>query len=185
MDQFFSRAYQLFHRFLTEFVGNVSAVLLLIGTFFAIIEIFRRYIFGVVFEWGQDAVIFFIAAAMFLYFPVAQAARAHLVMSAMIDLFKAKRMTGLVRVTRLAGSIFTCVLCASIAYWSAPTILRSFQIERKTLSMAFDVWPFQLCLAIGFGLMALVALFQVYQDLRTLQGKDVFRWAASEETTDL
>ena len=38
-------------------LGKCSAYLMIAVTLFALAEIIRRYILGVVFEWGQDAVI--------------------------------------------------------------------------------------------------------------------------------
>ena len=38
-------------------LGWIASAMLLGLTLFALLEIIRRYIFGVVFEWGQDAVI--------------------------------------------------------------------------------------------------------------------------------
>jgi len=42
---------------ITLVLGNCSAYLMIAVTLFALAEIIRRYIFGVVFQWGQDAVI--------------------------------------------------------------------------------------------------------------------------------
>ncbi len=38
-------------------LGWIASAMLLGLTLFALLEIIRRYIFGVVFEWGQDAII--------------------------------------------------------------------------------------------------------------------------------
>ena len=58
-------------------------------------------------------------------------------------------------------------------------------MERTTQSMILLIWPFQLVLIISFGLMALVCLFQLYQDVQALRGKQVFPWAPVEETLDI
>ena len=50
--------------------------------------------------------------------------------------------------------------------------------------MILDIWPFQLCLVIGFGLMTVVGIFQLYQDVQQLRGKSVFKWAPEEEEID-
>ena len=50
--------------------GWIASAMLLGLTLFALLEIIRRYIFGVVFEWGQDAIIVGIVAAVALYFGV-------------------------------------------------------------------------------------------------------------------
>jgi len=49
--------------------------MMLVLTLFALLEIIRRYIFSVVFEWGQDAIIVGMVAAVALYFAVTQIRR--------------------------------------------------------------------------------------------------------------
>ncbi len=56
--------------FLIEILARLSAIILLGTTLFALLEIVRRYIFGVVYEWGQDAVIYSTVAAVALFFAV-------------------------------------------------------------------------------------------------------------------
>ena len=58
---------------------------MLILTLFALLEIIRRYIFGLAFEWGQDAVIVGMVSAVAIYFGVTQVRRGHLVMGAIIQ----------------------------------------------------------------------------------------------------
>ena len=71
-------------------LGNCSAYLMIAVTIFALAEIIRRYIFGVVFEWGQDAVIYAMVSSVALYICVTQIKRGHLVMSAVLQLLNAK-----------------------------------------------------------------------------------------------
>ncbi len=95
-------------RFLTDrILGNIASVGLLGGTLFAIYEVFRRYIFGVVHEWGQDFVIYVIIGSVFLYFAVTQAKRAHLVMSAFTDLLRGRGFEKTVIFLRLCVSSFS------------------------------------------------------------------------------
>ena len=56
MDAFLAFSGQAKH-WIERVVGFVSAAMLIVLTLFALLEIIRRYIFGVVFEWGQDAII--------------------------------------------------------------------------------------------------------------------------------
>ena len=65
-------------------LGWIASAMLLGLTLFALLEIIRRYIFGVVFEWGQDAIIVGMVAAVACYFGVTQIRRGHLAMSAMM-----------------------------------------------------------------------------------------------------
>ena len=70
-------------------LGNVSAVIMIGVTLFALAEIFRRYILGVVFQWGQDAVIYAMLCSVAFYICVTQVKRGHLVMSAFLQLISA------------------------------------------------------------------------------------------------
>ncbi|MEK9904759.1 MAG: TRAP transporter small permease subunit, partial [Rhodospirillales bacterium] len=95
-------------RFITDRVlGNLASIGLLGGTLFAIYEVFRRYIFGVVHEWGQDFVIYVIIGSVFIYFVVTQAKRAHLVMSAFTDLLRGWGFEKTVIFLRLGVSAFS------------------------------------------------------------------------------
>ncbi|MGY9055156.1 MAG: hypothetical protein ACKVGZ_06050, partial [Alphaproteobacteria bacterium] len=58
------------------------------------------------------------------------------------------------------GSVW---LYAAIVYWGWPAMERSMMLERTTQSMVLEIWPFQLVLLIGFILMAITCLFQLYQ----------------------
>ena len=87
--------------YITIILGNSSAFLMIAVTLFALAEIIRRYIFGVVFEWGQDAVIYAMVSSVAPYICVTQIKRGHLVMSAVLQLLNAKgfrRTVGLLKV---------------------------------------------------------------------------------------
>ena len=72
-----------------------------------------------------------------------------------------------------------------IAYWGWSTMERSMELARKTYSMVIVIWPFQAILVTAFILLALVCLFQLYQDIRGLMGKKVFEWAPVEEGIEI
>ena len=59
------------------------------------------------------------------------------------------------------------------------------ELGRKTYSMVIVVWPFQATLVAAFTLLAIVCLFQLYQDIRELMGKKVFEWAPVEEGIEI
>jgi len=175
------RIYRAIFLTLHWLVGYGAAFILLGATLLAIVEIVRRYIFGMVFEWGQDAVIYISVASMFLFFAVTQARRSHLAMSAGVDLLRARGHEKLVLSIRAVISLIGVVLWGFYAWWGIPTIERSIAMERTTQSMLLQVWPFQLALLLGFALMSVVCLFQCYQDVQEIRGKKVFPWAPVEE----
>jgi TRAP-type mannitol/chloroaromatic compound transport system permease small subunit len=88
-------------------------------------------------------------------------------------------------VIRTLITAMSLVVYSAIAWWGIPTFERSMLLGRKTQSMVIYIWPFQAVLVVAFVLMALVCLFQLYQDVRALFGKDVFKWAPVEEGIDI
>ncbi|MBT5107458.1 MAG: TRAP transporter small permease [Rhodospirillaceae bacterium] len=173
-------------RFITDkIIGNGAAFVMLAATILAIIEIFRRYILGVVFDWGQDAVTYMMVSAVFLYFAVTQAQRSNLAMLALIDMLRKRGYIKLVLTIRAMITLLSIYLFASFSSWGIPTVERTALMGRKTQSLVLELWPFQLCLTIGFGLMALICLFQLYQDIQAIRGKTVFPWAPVDEHIEI
>lgn len=185
MDTVVDRLYRVFRWLTDNLVAYSAAIVMLAGTGLAIVEVFRRYLFSVTFHWGQDAVTYGIVGAVFLFFAVTQARRSHLAVMALTDEFKRRGWVKLVITLRIIVSVITVWLCASIAWWGIPTIERSMQLERTSLSQTLLLWPFQLILFTAFALMALGSLFHLYQDVRALMGKEVFEWAPVEEGIDV
>lgn len=185
MEELLDRVYRAIRFLLDTVVGGFASLVLIGATLLALVEIVRRYLFGLVFEWGQDAVTYMIVASVFLYFAVTQGRRAHLVMGAATDAMKAAGLHRTVLWLRTVVTILMLGLSASFAWWGIPTVERTAMMGRKTQSMMVELWPFQLALVIGFGMMALVCLFQLYQDVQAIRGRRVFPWAPSEDTTDI
>lgn len=185
MDWFVDKLYRGFRMMLDGLVGYGAIIVMLVGTWLAIAEVARRYIFGVVFDWGQDAVTYGMVSSIFLYFAVTQARRSHLRMAAAMDAIEKRGWKRTVLFVRALITAMSLVLYSVIAWWGIPTIERSLQLGRKTQSMVLYIWPFQAILVTAFALMALVCLFQLYQDIRALMGKNVFEWAPVEEGIDI
>jgi TRAP-type mannitol/chloroaromatic compound transport system permease small subunit len=95
---------------------------------------------------------------------------------------------GYMRIVLWIRAVLTAIsltVYSAIAWWGIPTLERSMMMGRKTQSMVLSIWPFQAILVVSFVLLALVCLFQLYQDIRALMGKDVFKWAPVEEGIDI
>lgn len=185
MDFIFDRAYRVIRFLLDDVIGNLAVLAMFLGTGLAIFEVFRRYVFGVVYDWGQDAVTYGIVSSVFLYFAVTQARRSHLRVSFVIDTLADSGKERLVLFIRAGVTAMSLALYSALAAWGIPTVERSMLMERTTLSMVLVIWPFQLSLVVTFVLMALVSFFQLYQDVRALFGKKVFEWAPVEEGIDI
>lgn len=164
MDAFLAFS-QSVKNWIERFVGWVSATMLLVLTLFALLEIVRRYVFGVVFEWGQDAIIVGMIAAVALYFGVTQIRRSHLVMNAIIQLLHSRGYLKTVGFLKIIVSAIIVVFCGAIGITGWPTLSYALQRDLTTYSLLIPLWPFYLLLMIGFLMMALVALLQLAEDL--------------------
>ena len=185
MDSVFDRLYRLFRFLLDDVIGNLAILAMFLGTSLAILEVFRRYVFSVVYDWGQDAVTYGIVSSVFLYFAVTQARRSHLRVSFVIDILEERGLEKLVLSIRALITAASLALYSALAYWGIPTVERSMMMERTTLSMVLVIWPFQLALVVTFVTMALVAFFQLYQDVRAIFGKKVYEWAPVDEGVEI
>lgn len=185
MDLIVDRAYFAFRFLLDKVIGYCAILIMFLGTWLAISEVARRYIFSTVFDWGQDAVTYGMVGAIFLYFAVTQARRSHLRMSALVDVLEKRGWVRLVLVVRALFTALGLAVYSAIGYWGVSTMERSMELGRKTYSMVIVIWPFQAILVAAFSLLALVCLFQLYQDIRALMGKKVFEWAPVEEGIDI
>lgn len=185
MDIVLDRTYRVLRFLLDKVIGYVAVLVMFSATALAIFEVIRRYIFGVVYPWGQDAVTYGLVASIFLYFAVTQARRSHLRMSFAVDWMEMAGMVRTVMAIRAFLSTLSVVLYGAIAWWGWATVERSMAMDRTTQSMVILVWPFQMALVVTFALMATVCFFQLYQDIRALFGKKVFEWAPVDEGIEI
>lgn len=181
MEIALDRTYRVYRWLLDNLVGHGAAIIMLGSVLLAIFEIIRRYIFGVVYDWGQDAVTYFTVGSIYLYFAVTQARRSHLAVSALMDYIKGRGYLKLVLVVRLIVTGGSLVMYGAIIYYGWSTVIRAQMLERTTQSMMLLIWPFQFILMLGFILMAVTLVFQLYQDYQAVRNKTVFAWAPAEE----
>lgn len=167
-----------------RFVGWVSAVMLLVLTLFALVEIVRRYIFGMVFEWGQDALILGMVSAVALYFGVTQIRRSHLVMNAIIQLLHSRGYFRTVGALKVVVSAIITAFCAAIGITGWPTLSYALDRDLTSYSLLIPLWPFYLILMFGFILMSFIALLQLVEDIIGFIRKDYLD-EEMEITTDV
>lgn len=181
MELVLDRVYRGYRFLLDNVIGYAAAIIMLGAVSLAVLEIVRRYIFGLTFEWGQDAVVYCTVGSIYLYFAVTQGRRSHLAVTALLDVFKSRGLHKLVLILRTIVTAFGMTLYGAIVYWGWPSMERSQMRGVTTQSMLIEIWPFQLLLLFGFGLMSITCLFQLYQDVQAVRGKHVFTWAPAEE----
>jgi TRAP-type C4-dicarboxylate transport system permease small subunit len=165
-------------------LGWIASALLLVLTLFAMLEIVRRYIFSVVFEWGQDAIIVGMISAVAFYFAVTQVRRGHLVMSAIVQWIHARGHYKTVGIIRIIVSAGITLFCGAVGITGWSTLAYAWNRDLTTYSLMIPLWPFYLILMFGFLLMAFVALLQVVEDIIGF-AREEYLDAPMEMTTDV
>lgn len=177
------KAYAVWREFQERILGRFAALLLLGCTLLALLEVIRRYVFGVSFEWQADAVTFFILSGVFLYFAIAQRRGDHLNVILLLEVLgamgpRARHAVAVIRIVVLAISFFFML---AVVWWGVPEVRESIHYESRTESLAFPMWPFLLALLIGFAFMAVTMFFQFYREVQQLRGRTVLVDPPEEE----
>jgi TRAP-type C4-dicarboxylate transport system permease small subunit len=169
------KAYAIWRAFQDRVLERVAALLLLGCTLLALLEIFRRYILGVSFEWQQDAVTFFILSGVYLYFGVAQRHNAHLNVALLTESLETigPRTRYFADVVRLVAFLISFAFMLLVVWWGISEVRDSMEFGTRTESLAFPMWPFLLALLAGFGFMAVTLFFQIYRQAYKLCGRNV------------
>ena len=183
MDGFlaFSRRVQAL---LQSVLGSIAAAMMLVLTLFALVEIVRRYIFGLAFEWGQDAVIVGMVSAVAIYFGVTQIRRGHLVMGAIMQVLHSRGHHVAVGIARVFVSAVIVTFCGAIGVTGWPTLSYAWDRDLTTYSLLIPLWPFYLILMFGFVLMSFIALLQLIEDLVSFARREYLD-AEYDATTDV
>jgi TRAP-type C4-dicarboxylate transport system permease small subunit len=153
-------------------LSTFGGITFFLVTILVIVEIVRRYIFGYVFEWGQDAAIYFMVTAVTLYFCVTQIHRGHLVMAAVIEYLNHKKLYRLVGLAKIASSFVTSALCLTLSVAGTSMLEYSYSMGIKSDSLMFVLWPFHVVFILSIGLMGLVAFFQIIEDVVAYKNGD-------------
>jgi TRAP-type C4-dicarboxylate transport system permease small subunit len=146
-------------------LGWLGSVMLLLLTLFALLEIVRRYIFSVVFEWGQDAIIVGMVSAVAFFFCVTQVRRSHLVINAVMQFMQARGYYKSVGILKIVVSVCIVLFCGFIGITGWSTLSYAWDRNLTTYSLLIPQWPFYLILMFGFLSMAFIALLQTVEDI--------------------
>ncbi len=175
------KAFRVWTWIMDQVVGYLAAALMLGATGLAIVEIVRRYLLDRTFHWGQDAVTYTMVSAVFLFFVVTQLRRSHLAVTALNEWLANRGHHRAIQVLRLVNTTLALGFAGALTWWGVPAVARNYELGRLTQSMILPFWPFQAALLLSLALLIVTLLFQLYQDIQSLRGKDVFPWADSEE----
>ena len=168
-------AYAAWRAFQDRILAPAAAILFVGSTLLALLEVGRRYILGLSFEWQQDAVTFFILSGVFLYFSISQRREAHLTVTLIPELFNVfgGRWRLAAEAVKLAALVFSCAFMAAVVWWGIPEIEDAVKYESRTESLAFPMWPFLAVLLFSFASMGITMLFQIYREAQALRGRTV------------
>ncbi|MCH9670755.1 MAG: TRAP transporter small permease [Gammaproteobacteria bacterium] len=160
--------------FQEKFLQYVAAALLLGPTLLAVLEVIRRYVFGVSFEWQQDAVTFGILAGVFLFFAITQSRRAHLRVTVLLLLLREKGGRygrRLAQVFEIMGAVVGMAFCIWLVWRGIDVAELMILQQRKTESLYFLLWPFFAAFLTSIGFLAVTFAFQLYHEVCVLLGK--------------
>ena len=169
------KAYAIWRAFQDRVLERAAALLLLGCTLLALLEIFRRYVLGVSFEWQQDAVTFFILSGVYLYFGISQRHGEHLSVTVVPEVLEAvgPRARRAAEIIKLIALVISFVFILAVVWWGIPEVRDSVHYETRTESLGFPMWPFLAVLLDGFALMAVTLFFQIYRGIQKLRGLSV------------
>ena len=169
------KAYELWRGFQDRVLGPFAGLILIACTLLALLEVFRRYIFGASFEWQQDAVTFFITSAVFLFFPISQRHSEHLSVTVLLEVLQSLGPRGMraVEMIKLLALVISLVFMSLAVWWGIPEVEDAISYETTTESLGFLMWPFLAALLAGFAFMAITMGFQIWFLIQKLQGRSV------------
>jgi len=169
------KAYSIWRAFQDRLLAPAAALVLLACTLLALLEVVRRYIFGLSYEWQQDAVTLFVLSAIFLYFGISQRRGAHLNVNLLTGALEAlgpgPRLAA--EVIKVFATALSFVFLCAVVYWGVPEIRESLEYGSRSESLAFPMWPFLAALLVGFVFMAVSLMFQVWRGVQGLRGRKV------------
>jgi TRAP-type C4-dicarboxylate transport system permease small subunit len=166
------KAYAAWRAFQDRVLAPLAAVLFVGSTLLALLEVVRRYVIGLSFEWQQDAVTYFILSGVFLYFSISQRREAHLTVTLIPELFGVfgGRWHTAAAVVKLLATVFSLAFMAAVVWWGWPEVEDAVRYETRTESLAFPLWPFLAVLLFSFAAMGVTMLFQIYRAVQALRG---------------
>lgn len=185
-----NKLYAGWRLFQEQFLQYVSAALLVGLTLLAVLEVIRRYVFGVSFEWQQDAVTYGILAGVFLFFSITQSRRAHLRVTLLLLMLRDKggRFGQLAAgMLELVGAVVGVGFCAWTAWHGVEVADLMIAQQRTTESLVFLLWPFFAVFLTSIAFLGISFTFQLYHEICVLLGKEglVDKFEIESETESL
>lgn len=164
------RAYAAWRAFQDRFLSYAAAVIFVGATLLALVEVVRRYLFGLSFQWQQDAVTYFILSGVFLVFGASQRRDSHLAVTLVPEILSHYGLHKAEVLVRLFARAFSMVFLVAVVWWGIPEIEDAIKYESRSESLAFPMWPFLAVLIVSFAFMAITIVFQIYRAVQAMRG---------------
>jgi len=164
------KAYAAWRVFQDRFLSYAAAILFVGATLLALVEVVRRYLFGLSFEWQQDAVTYFVLSGVFISFGASQRRDSHLAVTLVPELLSHYGLAKADVLIRLFARVFTMAFLIAVVWWGIPEIEDAIKYESRSESLSFPMWPFLAVLIVSFAFMAITMAFQVYRAVQALRG---------------
>ena len=176
-------AYAIWRAFQDRFLARAAGLLLLGSTLLALLEVVRRYMLGLSFEWQQDAVTYFMLCGVFLYFSIAQRREAHLTVTLFVSLLEGvgPRMRLVAEFIKIFAMMVSFVFMLFVVWWGVPEVLESQHFDSRTESLTYPMAPFLWTLLASFAFMAVTLFFQIYREIQKLRGRTVLEEPADAD----
>lgn len=169
-------AYLAWRSFQERYLQYVAALFLLLPALLTLVEVVRRYVFGQSFPWQQDAVTYGILTGVFLFFGITQSRNLHLRVTILRELLRARGGRSgqiLSEVVELFVAGIGLAFCVFVVWHGVAVAERMVLMDRMADSQIVPLWPFFIVFLIGMGLMAISFLFQIYERVEALRGRDL------------
>jgi TRAP-type C4-dicarboxylate transport system permease small subunit len=169
------KAYAFWRAFQDRCLAPAAALILLGCTLLALLEVVRRYVFGVSYEWQQDAVTYFILTAVFLYFGISQRKGTHLIVDVFLHALRTvgPRARRAVEYLEVLAVLIAFVFMLGVVGWGLEEVMEVQRDAPRTESLEFPLAPFLWALLFGFACMAVSLFFQVWRGVQKLRGRTV------------
>jgi C4-dicarboxylate transporter, DctQ subunit len=139
-------------------VENISRVVFLAVILLAFVEVVRRYVFGSTFIWYQDVAVYFVLAAVFIYFANTLRADSHIRLSLAVDNMRARggNWTRAASIVELGAHFVSLAFCILFVLCGIDFVKVGIRFGRSAESAGFLLlWPFYIVLLVGFTLLAI------------------------------
>jgi TRAP-type C4-dicarboxylate transport system permease small subunit len=169
------KAYVFWRALQDRLFAPAAAALLLGCTLLALLEVVRRYVFGVSFEWQQDAVTYFLLTAVFLYFGISQRRGTHLTVDIFVHVLRSfgPRARRVAEFVEVGATILAFLFILGVVWWGTGEVLEVQRDAPRTESLEFALAPFLWALLAGFIGMGVSLFFQCWRGIQKLRGREV------------